>query len=228
MIAHFGPNRRGIDYVVGDIHGCHDSLMAALRRVHFDETRDRLFSVGDLIDRGPQSLECLTLVYQPWFHAVRGNHETLAYTALTGGSSRDMDLWLLNGGTWIHREDVSAVRSLLHDAWERMPVALDVEVDGARVGIVHAEPPSDWRQIEAAGAALSHQLVWSRARIGKRDTSTVQGVDLVVVGHTIVEAPTVLGNVHYIDTGAFAARQGGYLTLERLADLVAVVRKTDK
>lgn len=224
MLTYFDANDAGTDYVVGDIHGCHDQLMAALRRAGFDRERDRLFSVGDLIDRGPNSLDCLCLPYESWFHAVRGNHEELAFKALNGDSRRDMDLWLLNGGGWIHGERMPAVRELLDDVMIRMPHAFEIEVAGARVGIVHAEPPRDWKQVETADEALDRDMVWSRRRIGRQDRSLVTGIDLVVVGHTIVEAPRCLGNVRYIDTGAFATKQGGYLTLERLDDLVAEAR----
>lgn len=36
-----------------------------------------MFSVGDLIDRGGKSRDCLSLLYEKWFHAVKGNHEDI-------------------------------------------------------------------------------------------------------------------------------------------------------
>ena len=48
-------NETGRDFVVGDVHGMFDSVETALAKVDFHPERDRLFSVGDLIDRGPQS-----------------------------------------------------------------------------------------------------------------------------------------------------------------------------
>ncbi len=55
-----------------------------------------LSSVGDVMDRGPQSLRCLQLLEQHWVRAVRGNHEQMAMDALASG----MSLWLMNGGDW--------------------------------------------------------------------------------------------------------------------------------
>ena len=52
-------NHRGRDFVVGDIHGRFDRLQSALRHVNFDGRFDRLFALGDLIDRGPRSYEAL-------------------------------------------------------------------------------------------------------------------------------------------------------------------------
>ncbi len=78
MIKHFDINKVGADYVIGDIHGCFASFDQALLNVKFDPTNDRLFSVGDLVDRGTESRECLRWMARDWFHAVRGNHEQMA------------------------------------------------------------------------------------------------------------------------------------------------------
>lgn len=46
-------------WVVSDIHGCYQWLMDELKRRHFNPYDDLLISVGDIIDRGPDSLKCL-------------------------------------------------------------------------------------------------------------------------------------------------------------------------
>ena len=53
------PADGGTDWVVGDVHGCFETLRQALAAIDFEQGRDRLFSVGDLIDRGPNSIEAL-------------------------------------------------------------------------------------------------------------------------------------------------------------------------
>lgn len=65
-------------WLVGDLHGCLAQLTAKLRLLRFDPYQDLLISVGDLIDRGPQSAACLGLLDCRWFRAVRGNHEQMA------------------------------------------------------------------------------------------------------------------------------------------------------
>ncbi|SDM28037.1 serine/threonine protein phosphatase 1 [Modicisalibacter muralis] len=224
MVKTYAENRSGSDYVVGDIHGCYDQLMQAMRSVGFDQARDRLFSVGDLIDRGPRSLDCLNLVHEPWFHAVRGNHEELARKALLHPSPRGMDSWLMNGGSWFLGEQAGDVRVVLADALERMPYVMEVEVAGSRVGIVHAQPPAAWRDVYTADEAGVQDMLWSRSRIANADETPVSGIDAVVVGHTILEAHKVLGNVVFIDTGAFASKSGGYLTLVSLEEVLAMVK----
>lgn len=84
-------------WLSGDIHGCLEQLRRKLWHCRFDPWRDLLISVGDVIDRGPQSLRCLQLLEQHWVRAVRGNHEQMAMDAL---ASRQMSLWLMNGGDW--------------------------------------------------------------------------------------------------------------------------------
>ncbi|GAB0975518.1 hypothetical protein BT08F35_44240 [Escherichia coli] len=70
-------------WVVGDLHGCYTRLMSELHRVDFDPAQDLLISVGDLIDRGTENVECLELLQMPWFRAVMGNHERLMIDALS-------------------------------------------------------------------------------------------------------------------------------------------------
>ena len=50
------PNRAGRDFLLGDLHGMMDELTAAMQAAGFDRSRDRIISVGDLIDRGPDNL----------------------------------------------------------------------------------------------------------------------------------------------------------------------------
>lgn len=77
-VQRFAKNTEGRDIAVGDIHGHVSRFLLALKSIDFNPAKDRLFSVGDLVDRGPESHRCDELLAFPWFHAVQGNHEDFA------------------------------------------------------------------------------------------------------------------------------------------------------
>jgi bis(5'-nucleosyl)-tetraphosphatase (symmetrical) len=76
-------------YAIGDIQGCFDELQALLERCHYCADRDELWFVGDLVNRGPRSLETLRFVRSLGAGAtvVLGNHD-LHLLALAAGAKR--------------------------------------------------------------------------------------------------------------------------------------------
>ncbi|MDT0355671.1 metallophosphoesterase [Herbaspirillum huttiense F1] len=224
MIKSFGANHHGTDYAVGDIHGCFSKLEGYLE-TFFDRTKDRLFAVGDLVDRGPESERAEEFLAYPWFHAVKGNHDDMAERWPEGNMVGRH--YSMNGGAWnILRTPDQQIQTALVMA--ELPLAIEVETAGGLVGIVHAEcPPMEWSQFRAVlqhfgelsrkdQKAIEEHVMWCRDRITEKNAKHVQGVRAVICGHTPVQKPLVLGNVHYIDTGACFDYRFTFINLETL------------
>jgi len=124
-------------FAVGDIQGCYDPLCRLLDKVKFDPNQDRLWSVGDLVNRGPHSLEVLRFCHAlgESFLTVLGNH----------------DLHLLaiaHGHTQARRSDtLEAILTspdrdeLLH--WLQAQPLFHYDA-GLNVALVHAGVPPQW------------------------------------------------------------------------------------
>ncbi|OWT62154.1 serine/threonine protein phosphatase [Candidimonas nitroreducens] len=224
IIQYFERNNWGRDFAVGDIHGHFTRLQKALDDAGFDPLTDRLFSVGDLVDRGPECQSVLEWLAKPWFHPVQGNHEDIAIRCARGNPI-DEGIYSRNGGDWFmamdyrHRQEFGA-------AFEALPTAIEVETRQGLIGIVHADcPVADWSDLETElllNRVARDRAMWSRGRIESEDRTGVSGIRAVVVGHTPLRRPAVLGNVWHIDTGGWLPDGSGHFTLLNLDSLEAI------
>lgn len=217
-VLRVAKNKVGRDFIVGDIHGCFSKLSEHLKTIGFNaDAGDRLFSVGDLVDRGPESEAALMWIEFPWFFAVAGNHEQMAIDWADGRI--DEGIYRANGGMW-KIYSTAQERCQRGDTFRVMPIAIELETSGGLVGIVHADIPGDsWGDFTSAlngGQSESFQTYaqWSRTRIQNEAGSVVAGVRAVVVGHTPLDSPVVIGNVHHIDTGGWHRSGAGFTLLD--------------
>jgi len=162
-------------YAIGDVQGCADELEALLARLDFDAGVDRLWFVGDLVNRGPRSLDTLRLVRSLGAAAilVLGNHDLHLLAIARGGApwkstdggleqvmaapDRDTLLDWLQAQPLMHH-DAGLLANLLHaglppqwDVATALACAGEVErnLQGERVGELFAHmygnEPSVWR-----------------------------------------------------------------------------------
>jgi bis(5'-nucleosyl)-tetraphosphatase (symmetrical) len=139
-------------YAIGDIQGCFDELMRLLEKINFDARRDRLWFVGDLINRGPQSAQ--TVRY------IRG----LGEAAVVVLGNHDLFLLMIEAGYGkLHRGDT--MQEILDQpdrdellGWLRTRKLAHHE-DGYLM--VHAGVLPQWDAKQAAGLAreVEHALV---------------------------------------------------------------------
>lgn len=215
LIKHFSKNTKGKDYVVGDIHGAFKTLYKLLENIGFDFEHDRLFSVGDLCDRGPDSNDVIQWLSYPWFFPVMGNHEEII---LLYEAKRYNDDDLRNvGASWWLTLDIASKNTIVN-AYKNLPIAIDVETNDGLVGIVHAEcPHADWNKLPELLTGINkgkiiHQCLWSMMSPLQNDI--IKNVKAVVVGHMTQQNYIVRGNVHLIDTGGVYSN--GHFTILEL------------
>ena len=227
----FARNAAGRDFVVGDIHGCFSHLSRSLQAIGFDAAVDRLFSVGDLVDRGPESDQVLEWLARPWFHAICGNHDFMTWRSALGIPYPDAD-HVLHGGAWLEKIS-GAERSQLGRRLRALPLALEVETALGLVGLVHADCPfDDWHEMQQVPwsridptSPLAECCLWSIERYERQYPNPVRNVRAVVHGHMVVRYPKVLGNVHFIDTGGW--KPGGCFSFLELESLKAIAGPTN-
>ena len=176
-------NRRGRDFVAGDIHAHFDTLEQALEQLAFDPTRDRLFSVGDLIDRGPRSPDAFEWMEQRRITlSVRGNHEQM-FTDRIRIAQRawnDHHPWMMH--PWFATD----VRPTEWTRWQamiaRMPIAAAIATRRGEIGLIHASPTARYwqttlRKLIAGDSDTIAAALWSSARArGQAGVAEFEGV----------------------------------------------------
>lgn len=218
-------NTAGRDFVVSDIHGHFARLEAQLAAQAFDPEKDRVIAVGDLLDRGPDSERALEFLRKPWFFSVRGNHEQAMIDwldLLLAGEPvetvrKTASRHAAIGGAWSLPILQSGLSGTLAGAqhWRNalasLPWAISFRRASRRIGVVHATvPEGDWSVFNEPGPRVLQETLWSRRPLGDVPHGCVQGIDLVFVGHNLIEEPEQIGNLWMIETGIW---QDGPLTL---------------
>lgn len=199
-------------YVIGDIHGCRREFktLLALCSAHAGATPSRLITLGDTVDRGPDSFGVVQLIRwrlaaeYPVFRSIihlKGNHEVMMAEAALGGDRGAKEIWVDsdNGGD-ATVESYPDTKALQDDAkWlAALPTFFEDELRyyvhaGVRPGIpLNAQKDAD--RLWIRGKFLRHR--------GPHEK-------YVVHGHTPVEKPDVRPNRVNLDT---ALVFGGRLT----------------
>ena len=133
---------------VGDLQGCYDPFRRLLDAARFDPLVDRLWLVGDLVNRGPQNLETLRFVKNLGDAAVTvlGNHDLYLLMMAEGQGKRGKDDTLDDVLTAPDRDELLW--------WLRQQPLMHLETVGGReYGMVHAGLLPGWTAKQARGLA---------------------------------------------------------------------------
>ncbi|HZF30353.1 MAG TPA: symmetrical bis(5'-nucleosyl)-tetraphosphatase [Gammaproteobacteria bacterium] len=151
-------------YAVGDIQGCSAAFDTLLKALHFQPSRDRLWLVGDLVNRGPDSLGVLRRVIELGrsVTCVLGNHDLHLLATVAGGRE------LSPADTFAAVLAAPDARRLVD--WLRRRPLLHYDAPARRV-LVHAGVPPFWTLTQARRAAreVEHALRGPKWRFALRD-----------------------------------------------------------
>ena len=190
-------NPQGRDFVVGDVHGCFRTLGRALVELRFDPDRDRLFGVGDLVNRGPHSIEAVDWLEHRFEAVTLGNHDRAALRWLEATlrqSNAQPENWIRA----LKRSDYPRWLAALR----QMPLAFTIDTPHGPVGVVHAEPPDlDWTRATAlleagANSDIDNALLGfeeSTPNLDQTRKQPVQGLRALISGHFVVKAVQIAG-----------------------------------
>jgi serine/threonine protein phosphatase 1 len=228
MFKSFTKNLTGKDYICSDIHGHFYILEAELKRLGFDERTDRLFCLGDLIDRGDESYHALEWLKKPWFFAIQGNHERMLINALESQSEILWRQWMMWGGDWAEDMGIESLEPF-YQAFKELPIAIELTLaDNKTVGLVHAELPDvcDWNDVRNLLLAIAPEkievtretsdMLWKKSQPeltpeNIHRAQPVANIDHVFHGHTIVDNYLTLSNRTFMDLGAYRSGKIGLL-----------------
>ncbi|GAB6068371.1 symmetrical bis(5'-nucleosyl)-tetraphosphatase [Methylothermus subterraneus] len=136
-------------YAIGDVQGCLQELQKLLDKIRFDPASDRLWFTGDLVNRGPHSLETLRFV------------KSLGNSAVTVLGNHDLHLLAVaHGQEYRHKQDLDEVltapdREELLDWLRHRPLLYHNE----RFCLIHAGLPPQWSIATAIRCAKEVEAV---------------------------------------------------------------------
>lgn len=162
--------------VIGDVHGMISPLDTLLKEAGYDKSKDHVISVGDMVNKGPDSAAVVSRLMEIGASAVRGNHEDrvlLAWAAQNARTGVEADL--ASADAEVHRgesDDLKTARSLKAEqlAWlQALPVILTI--DPLSVYVVHAGlvPGIELQQQDPWACMNMRTMRYPRAEFRKKE-----------------------------------------------------------
>lgn len=202
---YYNANKKGLDWFVGDIHGNYDILMSSLELINFNFKDDRLFCVGDLINKGPDSKSAALLLTKKWFNGILGNHELMLIEAASDRSVIDQIVPF--GGSWMVDLTPAKLNSLANLFLSKLSLSATISSAKKSIGLVHASSPENWEylQIDPPTDDIKKTLIdyclWDFGQgNGVTSGSPIRGIDAIVSGHISTDKIVTRNNHIWIDT----------------------------
>lgn len=163
--------------VIGDVHGHYDTLIALIDSIA-PKAEDRVYFLGDLIDRGPKSSQVVDFVIKNQYQCLLGNHEEMLLDVIGNGqvSVELYQSWLYSGGHATVASYNSKIPQEHIDWMKNLPLYLDLgDVWLVHAGLAPQIPLSE---------QTSEQFCWIREDF-HRIPEPYFSDKLIITGHTI-------------------------------------------
>lgn len=225
--------------IIGDIHGCYDEFEHLTKKLGYDWNSGipvhpqfrKLAFVGDLTDRGPESIRAAEIVWKLVIkhnlaYYVPGNHCNKLYRYLLGNkvqTTHGLETTVAEFSS-LNENDKNVFREKFLGLYDSSP--LYHVLDEGKLVIAHAGIREDYigkNNAKVKTFVLYGDITGQNNPDGtpvRRDwAKTYQGKATVVYGHTPVKEPRIVNNTYNIDTGAVF---GGLLTALRYPEMELV------
>ncbi len=198
--------------IIGDIHGCLESLKRLMDKVKWQPDQDRLIFLGDYIDRGPDSKGVIDFLLglmreSENIQCLMGNHESMFLDFLSG---LDISTFLINGGENTLRSYYRKGETIIPPEHIQFLQNLKILVELPDFYIVHAglKPGLHIKdQCIDDMIWIREPFIYSKYDFGKK----------ILFGHTVFYDPLIMDNKIGLDTGAV---YGNKLTCLELPDMI--------
>ena len=230
-------------YVCSDIHSHLDVLKRALKTLN---ENDKLYIIGDVIDKGPDGIDVLRFVMNhPQCELLIGNHDLMMLSYLAASYNQDVvnefylksleEIWLwLNGGikTFESFNKLSEPEQLeIYEYLRKLPLVRNLTVNNQRFILVHAGIPLEnankpVEDLDVSFLQSKHkefQYDWKNDYVWQRQVVTIDNA-IVITGHTIVhyygsDKIVKFGDWYDIDGGLAMQDENSRLILLCLNDM---------
>lgn len=213
-------NTKGRDLLLADVNGCFKELTKLLEEVEFGKD-DRLFLLGNSINKGLYSYDVVKFINQPNVYSLIGHAEVLMIMAMVEGHSATereiyMQQWDGNGGEWRHNHTEEELNWVFNQV-SKWPLSITI-MGHKKYGLVHSESPfDDWRIFQKKPIDFSTLMRTTTGQTilqGERD-GDIKQVDSIIAGHIQLARPPVnKGKCFYINHGIVIGKKAKIYQLD--------------
>lgn len=169
-------------FVVSDIHGQFDTFLKLLEKINFQPQQDKIFCLGDLVDRGPKPLETIRYFKDNEFSiALKGNHEVYLCEYFKYKYEYQFEQHYYYNTAGILEERLTPVDIMEYINWiHNLPLQVELKIDGKLFVLAHGATHHNEKGPFVVDDFVLPEQDWYKERL----SSSFEQDYISVVGHT--------------------------------------------